>query len=109
VAGYSEAYQRFGRNVRGRTGRLPNGAYQGQYPRGGFSNLGFEAGVSDGYEKGVEDAEKRRSFDVLRHKWYREGDRHYEGRYGSREQYKDIYRQGFKEGYERGYRLGRYR
>ena len=113
VAGYSEAYQRFGRNnrgYRGRDGRIPNGAYQGQYPRGGgFGHPAFEAGVSDGYEKGEEDADKRRSFDVLRHKWYREGDRHYEGRYGSREQYKDLYRQAFKEGYERGYRQGRYR
>lgn len=110
VAGYSEAYQRYGRNTRGRDGRWSNGGYQGQYPRGGgFANPAFQAGASDGYEKGVEDADKRRSFDVLRHKWYREGDRHYEGRYGSREQYKDIYRQGFKEGYERGFREGRYR
>ena len=66
-------------------------------------------GARDGYEKGVEDARKNRSFDPLRHAWYRSGDRHFEGRYGSREQYKDLYRDGFRDGYERGYGESRYR
>lgn len=117
ATGYRDGYERFrrgawGNNGNGR-GRGPvwsrNGGY-GQYPRGGgYYSPAYENGANDGYEKGVEDARKRRSFDVLRHKWYREGDRHYEGRYGSREQYKDVYRQGFREGYERGFREGRYR
>ena len=51
-------------------------------------------GARDGYEKGREDAAQQRSFDPLRHTWYRVGDRHYEDRYGSREHYKDIYRRG---------------
>lgn len=109
-AGYSDAYRRYGRNDAGRDGRRSNGGYQGQYPRGGAAySPAFEAGLADGYEKGVEDANKRRSFDVPRHKWYREGDRRYDSRYGSRERYKDIYREGFKDGYERGYREGRWR
>lgn len=108
AAGYAEAYQRFGRSVRGRDVRRPLPGYQSR--RGiGFANPAFEAGLTDGFEKGAEDARKRRSFDVLRHKWYREGDRYFEGRYGSREQYKDVYREGFKRGYERGYLDGRYR
>jgi flagellar biosynthesis/type III secretory pathway protein FliH len=79
----------------------------GQY--GGYTSIAVQNGVNDGYEKGVEDARKNRSFDPLRHAWYRSGDRHYEGRFGSREQYKDLYRQGFRDGYERGFREGRYR
>ena len=94
------------------TGGYPT--YPQQYPGsygqyGGSNSIAVQNGVSDGYEKGVEDARKNRSFDPLRHAWYRSGDRRYEGRLGSREQYKDLYRQGFRDGYERGFREGRYR
>jgi hypothetical protein len=121
ASGYSDGYRRFGRNTRGPgrqeprygngypDGGYPNGGYRNGTYRGGYNNSAFQNGVNDGHEKGQEDANKRRSFDVLRHKWYREGDRHYDGQYGSREQYKDVYRQGFKEGYDRGFREGRYR
>ena len=72
--------------------------------------MGYSNGVNDGVEKGREDARKHRSFDPLRHDWYRDGDRHYKSDYGSRQQYANVYRDGFKEGYERGYReLGYYR
>lgn len=121
AAGYSEAYQRVaprggygnGREQRGpytqRGGSYPGEryGYPGEY--GSYNQIAVQTGLDDGYEKGVEDARKNRSFDALRHTWYRSGDRRYEGRYGSREQYKDLYRQGFREGYERGYRGGRYR
>jgi flagellar biosynthesis/type III secretory pathway protein FliH len=128
VAGYSEGYRRYARGYgsigadRARSRRdsrrpdiysdrrsypgYPDRAY-GRY--GGYSNIAVENGVSDGYEKGTEDARKNRSFDPLRHAWYRSGDRHYENRYGSREQYKNLYRDGFRDGYERGFREGRYR
>jgi flagellar biosynthesis/type III secretory pathway protein FliH len=76
---------------------------------GGYSTEAVQNGVNDGYEKGVEDARKNRSYDPLRHAWYRSGDRHYNSRVGSREQYKDLYRQGFRDGYDRGFREGRYR
>jgi flagellar biosynthesis/type III secretory pathway protein FliH len=94
------------------TGRYPS--YPQQYPGsngryGGYSNITVQNGVNDGYEKGVEDARKNRSYDPLRHAWYRSGDRRYESRFGSREQYKDSYRQGFRTGYERGFREGWYR
>jgi hypothetical protein len=123
--GYGDAFQRFGpaygsgsngravprRDTRGPV-TYPNTypSYPNQYPgTGGYRDAAFQNGVDDGYTKGVEDARKNRSFDPLRHEWYRSGDRRYEGRFGSREQYKDIYRQGFKDGYDRGYREGRYR
>ena len=94
----------------------PNGypdrgpSYPGSYGRsGGYFDVAFQNGVNDGYEKGAEDARRNRSFDPLRQAWYRSGDRHYDSRFGSREQYRDLYRQGFRDGYERGFREGRYR
>ena len=112
ATGYSDAYRRlasYGRN----DGRY--GSNRG-YGYGGYGNSGygsyspaFDNGARDGIEKGQEDARRNRSFDPLRHSWYRSGDRHYEREYGSREQYKDVYRRGFQQGYERGYRQGGYR
>jgi hypothetical protein len=84
-----------------------NGDYgnRGPYSTGRYGySAGYPNGVNDGIEKGREDARRHRSYDPLRHDWYRDGDRHYRGEYGSRQQYKDIYREGFKEGYDRGYR-----
>jgi hypothetical protein len=126
AAGYSDGYRRYApnygngravprRDTRGGYPAYPgyparsNGQYGGYGGYGGYTNVAVQNGINDGYEKGVEDARKNRSFDPLRHAWYRSGDRHYEGRLGSREQYKDLYRQGFREGYERGFREGRYR
>ena len=139
VAGYTDGYQRYvpapgyGRGPgygagpgygngrvygdgpgygRGRQGRDPDSRYEypSQYPvDGGYANGAFQNGARDGYEKGLEDGRKALSFDVLRHAWYRSGDRHYDRRYGSREQYANVYREGFKEGYDRGYREARNR
>lgn len=121
TAGYSESYPRYGnrRPIQRRDSGGPvypdsrsNPGFPQQYPggsRGGYTNAAFQNGVNDGLEKGAEDARKNRSFDPLRHDWYRSGDRHYEGRFGPREQYKDSYRRGFQDGYDRGYRGGRYR
>ena len=82
----------------------------GSYGRyGGYNDIAFQNGVNDGYQKGLDDARRNRTFDPLRQDWYRSGDRHYDSRYGSREQYKDVYRQGFRDGYDQGYRSVRYR
>jgi hypothetical protein len=92
--GYGEAY-----GVRNRR--------SGTWGNGGGVWLGgpaYDNGARDGYEKGVEDARRNRTFDPFRHSWFRAGDRHYESRYGPRDQYKDLYRRGFQQGYERGYR-----
>jgi flagellar biosynthesis/type III secretory pathway protein FliH len=129
AAGYSEAYQRHApvydsRGGYGNRRAVPrrDSARPPYYPDArtypgpspypgvrGYTNAAFQNGVNDGYEKGMEDTRKNRSFDPLRHAWYRSGDRRYEDRFGSREQYKDVYRRGFQEGYDRGYREGRYR
>jgi hypothetical protein len=106
VGGYGDPYP----NNRGPVYPSYPSSYPGSYGRyGGYNDVAIQNGVNDGYEKGREDARKNRSFDPLRHDWYRSGDRHYEGRYGSKEQYKDLYRQGFRDGYDRGFREGRYR
>ena len=117
AAGYSDGFSRFSRG-RYPQDRRPSYGYGQQGPAygswGGYRNdryysPAFDNGMRDGYEKGQEDARKNRSFDPRRHKWYREGDHDYEGRYGPRETYKDAYRRAFQQAYERAYREGRYR
>ena len=119
--GYSDAfnrYSRYGRNTGPYASQGPyaqrgpyvqRGPYAAYPGSSGYYSPAFDNGVREGFEKGQEDARKGRSFDVLRHEWYREGDRHYESRYGSRQEYSDVYRRGFQQGYEQGYREWRYR
>ena len=126
AAGYSDSYNRYapanrnsnngryGSTYPSNTGRYdtrPGYGYppQQQQQQGGYYTPAYNNGVNDGYEKGAEDARKSRSYDVLRHEWYRDGDRRYEARYGSKDQYKNVYREGFQEGYARGYQEGRFR
>jgi hypothetical protein len=88
--------------------RYPGGGYgnPGQY---GYGNAAYTNGLNDGFKKGREDLDKRRSYDPLRHDWYRSGDHDYRGDYGPKDRYRDVYRQAFKEGYDRAYRGGVYR
>jgi hypothetical protein len=114
--GYTDGYRRYARGGYG-NGPYNNGRYGDPRYGGGYGYPGrderylspFDIGARDGYEKGREDARDNRSFDARRHKWYREGDRDYNSRYGNRERYKDEYRRGFTAGYDRGFREGRYR
>ena len=57
-------------------------AYPGNgrgYGYGGTASYGaFQNGAGDGYQKGVDDIEDRKSPDATRHKWYRSGDRDYD-------------------------------
>jgi hypothetical protein len=63
-------------------------------------DVGYRNGYQDGLEKGDSDWRRHRSYDVLRHDWYRDGDRHYKREYGPRDLYRDAYRSGFKQGYD---------
>jgi hypothetical protein len=122
ATGYSDSFNRYSRygHNNGQYGRPAPGPYPqsgvysqrvpayGRSGNSGYYSPAFDNGARDGFEKGQEDARKNRSYDVLRHEWYREGDRHYENRYGSREQYKDVYRRGFQQGYQQGFREYRY-
>src|SRR5512147_1263209 len=59
-------------------GRYPDrdGRYGG-YGSYGYGNIAFQNGYSDGLEKGQKDWRNRKSYDILRHDWYRDGDHHY--------------------------------
>jgi hypothetical protein len=82
--------------------------YPDRYPDGrsgyGQDSVPFDNGYRDGYDKGREDARDNDSFDPVRHSRYRSGDRGYNSRYGSKEQYRNVYRDGFEGGYGAGYR-----
>jgi hypothetical protein len=126
--GYREAYERYGyRSGYYGSGRdrdddraIPRAypqAYPNSYPvyggtyggyGNGYGNIAFQNGVRDGYQKGRDDARSGRYPDAQRQKWYRSGDRDYNGGYGSRDAYRLEYRRGFEQGYERAFRdLGR--
>jgi hypothetical protein len=104
--GYAEGYRRHARGNDGRDdGRYGSRPGYGGYSQGRQAYVSpFEIGAREGYEKGREDEGRRGRADARSHKWYREGDRHYESRYGNRDQYKNEYRRGFIAGYDRGYR-----
>ncbi len=114
-AGYG-AYGRdgYGRNDDRRYGSgypgYPSGNYGGAYPRQGhgYRSPAAQYGFDEGYQKGREDRRDGDRYDPVRQKWYREGDRHYDNRYGSRDQWKYDYREAFKQGYDRGYGEGRF-
>jgi|RhiMethySRZTD1v2_1073278.scaffolds.fasta_scaffold06407_4 hypothetical protein len=87
----------------------PNGStYPNTYPNsrnsGTYNSVPYDNGYRDGLEKGREDANDRDSYDPVRHSWYRNGDRGYNSRYGTKDAYKLTYRDGFEAGYEQGYR-----
>ncbi len=117
-AGYRAGYSRYygggydGRAVPGYgyPDRYPNdgryGTYGGYNRYGYAGNIGYRNGYNDGIEKGREDTRKHRSYDILRHGWYRGGDRHYEREYGPKDLYRNAYREGFKQGYDAAYRGG---
>src|SRR5688572_23890051 len=85
--------------LRGRdASRYPNSG-----SRSGYNSAAYDNGFRDGLEKGREDARDNDSFDPVRHSRYRSGDRGYNSRYGTREQYKLTYRDGFESGYAQGY------
>lgn len=126
-AGYREGYDRYARGSgygstyggSGSGGYGPGGRavprddrYRGpdsRYGGYGYASRAYERGYRDGLEKGRDDGRDGDRYDPIRHKWYREGDRDYRSRDGSREQYKAAYREAFKRGYDEGYREGRYR
>jgi hypothetical protein len=113
--GYNEAYNRSARNGRDRDYPratpypYPNGGNGGYgAPRGGYAGSpAAQNGYRDGIDAGREDARDRNRFDPVRAKRYREGDHDYNGRYGSRDEYKREYRSAFEQGYREGYGRGR--
>jgi hypothetical protein len=72
----------------------------------GSAAVAYDYGYNDGYDHGLQDGRDRRNYDPARHRDYRSADRGYDGRLGSREEYRIVYRGGFRDGYDRGYRDG---
>lgn len=94
VAGYNDGYRRYANTNR-----------ESVYPASGrFASPASQAGYRDGYDEGKDDARDHDRYDPIRATRYRDGDRGYESRYGSREIYKRDYRAAFEQGYERAYR-----
>ena len=106
--GYTEGYRRYapgyGNNRYG-DDRYGYGDRGYGYPQGRDQRVvsAFDIGRRDGFEKGQEDARDRDRYDPRRHKWYRDAERGYENRYGSKDRYRDEYRRGFVAGYQQAY------
>jgi len=101
-------YDRSGNYPYGNTYPNSNDRYGNRYPSSqsnrGYNSVPYDNGYRDGLEKGREDALDRDSFDPVRHSWYRSGNRGYNSRYGTRDDYKLVYRDGFEAGYQQAYR-----
>ena len=110
VDGYNDGFRRLTRQGNGypapRAGGYPQ-TRPGNYPTyPGIRAISPAAqnGYRDGYEQGRDDGRDRDRFDPVRASRYRSGDRGYNDRFGSREEYKREYRAAFQQGYEQGYR-----
>ncbi len=113
-AGYVDGYEGRARSGYGAYGqpvpRAGDRAYGYGYPTGtaGYGrNIAEQNGYNDGYQRGVDDARHNRRYDLDRQNWFRDGDRHYDSRFGTRDHYRVEYREGFRQGYEAGYRGAR--
>ncbi len=117
AAGYNDGYRQYSQGGYSQ-GRYPRGGYpQGSYPQGGYGGYGGsrnygsspagQNGYRDGYEQGRNDARGGNRFDPIGSRRYRSGDHDYDGRYGSRDDYKREYRAAFQAGYDEGYRGSR--
>jgi len=107
-AGYRSSYRRYDGQL-GRAGAPPpwsNGRGIGNRSIARY-DLAAQFGYNDGYEAGLRDGQKRRSFDPISEGRYRSGDHGYERSYGSRDVYKANYRDTFRMGYEEGFTDGR--
>jgi hypothetical protein len=112
-AGYDEGYRLYSRGGSGGDPRRTYPPVQ-NYPRqqgpsygqsrGRFASPAADNGYRDGFDEGQRAARNGDRFDPVREKRYRDGDHDYEGRYGSRDEYKREYRAAFQQGYEAGYR-----
>jgi hypothetical protein len=89
----------YGQNDRnGRTSRT-NGRYESGYA--------FDQGFRDGVTKAQEDMRDGDRYDPARHGWYKDGDRGYNSRYGTKDEYRASYRSGFVQGYDDTYQTSR--
>ncbi len=105
IAGYDDGYRRY---AQGGYGQRPPYGYPNSGPVYSDSNSRYASpatqnGYRDGYEQGREDRRDGDRFDPVRAPRYRAGDRDYNSRFGSRDDYKREYRAAFQQGYSAGY------
>ena len=65
----------------------------------GEAGEAYNNGYARGYREGLEDARSGHQADYRREREYRNADWGYNGRYGSRDEYKRVFRGGFEAGY----------
>lgn len=104
-AGYAQGYRRY---ARGGYGYPPAARTYPGYPGGAVRpgavvSPAFDNGYRDGLDEGRRDRRNGDAYDPVRSRRYRDGDRHYNGRYGTRSDYTRDYRAGFMRGYQDGY------
>jgi hypothetical protein len=102
-AGYGDGYNRVARFDRGRF-VTPVVPYPGNRA---YASVAARSGYRDGFEAGRDDGREGEAYDPRRAKRYREADRDYTGRSGTRDDYKRDYRAAFEDGYAQGYRDAR--
>ena len=104
VAGYNDGYRRY---AQGYPSRPPAGypvnppIYSS--PGGRYVSPAAQNGYRDGYDQGSSDRRDGDRFDPVRAPRYRAGDRDYNNRYGSLDDYKREYRAAFQQGYSDGF------
>ena len=76
---------------------------RGSWDRSTWQRTAYDNGYREGLAAGRRDARARRGYDYRRERLYRDGDRGYYSRYGSRGQYRQAFRSGFEAGYRDGY------
>lgn len=114
ATGYRDGYDRvnvYSGNGRGNPNLPPwsNGRGRGRAvgrDNGNLSTPAWNNGFADGYEQGLNDGRDRHRNDPLAESRYRSGDRGYNNRYGTKQQYQATYREAFRSGYEQGYQDG---
>lgn len=105
--GYNDRSGNYPYGTNDRYGNNDRYGYPNSSSNRAYNTPAYDNGYRDGLEKGRKDADDRNSYDPVRHSWYRSGDRGYNNRLGTRDQYKLVYRDGFEAGYDQAYRGGR--
>ena len=67
------------------------------------SGTAYDRGYREGVQQGEQDGRQGRDPQWERSSIYRDADRGYQDRYGSRDSYRDDFRRGFASGYRTGY------
>jgi hypothetical protein len=99
----SQAQARIGDVFGGRDSRVSR---DGRYGFGDTYRIGYDKGIEDGQKRGTKDRSKGDQYSLSHDSKYRKGDAGYKKSYGPRQDYIAGYRDGYEQAYRRGYRTG---